>query len=105
MSAAAAQTRLIAKEVVQAVEFSVNDIKIAVGDIKNDIKVIKDQRWTDFMWHLATLIAAVLAIGAAIISIYFRLEDKISAISTTSTRIETKLEVLLAPVQTTLPRH
>ncbi len=89
MSVAAAQTRLIAKEVVQAVEFSVHDL-------------------TDFMWHLAALIAALVIIGTGMVSAYFRLEDKIAALSTASTRIETKLDDLLAripPVQPPAPRR
>jgi len=108
MSVAAAQTRLIAKEVVQAVEFSVHDLKTGVEEIKGDVRTIKDHRWTDFMWHLAALIAALVIIGTGMVSAYFRLEDKIAALSTASTRIETKLDDLLAripPVQPPAPRR
>jgi hypothetical protein len=107
MSAAAAQTRIIAKEVVQAVELSLNDVKTSVGEIKIDIKTIRDNRWRDFMWHIAALVAAFFVFGTMLVMAYFRLEDKIALLSISNTRLETKLDDLIAriPPVVTPPRR
>jgi hypothetical protein len=104
----AAQTRIIAKEVVQAVENSLNDVKSSIDEIKADIKTIKDHRWTDFMWHIAALVAAFLVVGTMITSTYFRLEDKILTLSTSNARLETRLDDLIQripPNPTPAPRR
>jgi hypothetical protein len=108
MSGTAAQTRIIAKEVVQAVESSLNDVKTNIAEIKSDIKTIKDHRWTDFMWHIAALVACFAVIATAIVTSYFRLEDKIATLSTSNTRLETRLDDLIQripPIPTSVPRR
>jgi hypothetical protein len=76
----------------------VEALENSISEIKYDIKDIKSFRWTDFLWHIGVLIAFGVGFGVALITVYFRLEDRISALSTASTRIETKLEDLLARV-------
>jgi hypothetical protein len=69
---------------IKALEDSINEIKY-------DVKDVKAHRLIDFLWHAGALIA----FGTFVIALYFWLDDKVSAISTTSARLETKLEDLL----------
>jgi hypothetical protein len=72
----------------------VKALEDSIAEIKGDIKDIRSHRFTDFLWHLG----ALLAFGAAVSSLYFRIDDKISALSIISTKIDTKLESLLARI-------
>jgi hypothetical protein len=62
-----------------------------INEIKYDVKDVKAHRLIDFLWHAGALIA----FGTFVIVLYFWLDDKVSAVSTASTRLETKLEDLL----------
>jgi hypothetical protein len=64
----------------------------SINEIKYDVKDVKAHRLIDFLWHAGALIA----FGTFVIAFYFWLDDKVSAVSTASTRMETKLEDLLA---------
>ena len=79
-----AQTRLI-----------VEAVKETVAELKADVRTIKDHRFSDMMWHIAALVAAGIVLGGMMIAIYFKVQDKLDELSTTSTRVETKLEDLL----------
>ena len=93
--AGAGQTRLI----VEAVKETVSELKI-------DVRTMRDHRFTDMMWHIGALAAAVILLGGMMVAAYFKIDDKIQALSKTtqdkfeaasnsSTRVETKLEDLL----------
>jgi hypothetical protein len=90
--AGAGQTRLI-----------VEAVKESVADLKADVKEIKSYRFGDLFKYLSALTAAVVLLGSMMIAVYFKIEDKIHDLSTASTRIEQKLDDLIAripPVQT-----
>src|SRR5262245_11019170 len=70
----------------------VKEIADSVNEIKEDIIDVKNHRFTDFLWHAGALIA----FGMFVIALYFWVDDKVSAIATASTRMEAKLEDLLA---------
>jgi hypothetical protein len=91
----AGQTRLI-----------VEAVKDTVADLKADIHDIKGHRVSDLRWHIGIFGAGFLVLAGMLITGYFKLEDRVSALSTASTRVETKLDDLLAripPVQTPVP--
>ncbi len=102
--AGAGQTRLV-----------VEAVKETVAELKVDVRNIRDHRFTDIMWHIGALATGVILLGGMMIAAYFKLEDKIEAlsnasnekfeaISNASTRVETKLDDLLQripPVVTT----
>jgi hypothetical protein len=94
--AGSGQTRLI-----------VEAVKESVADLKADVKEIKGYRYGDLFKYLSAIAAAVVLLGGMMIAVYFRVEDKIQRISTSTTRIESKLEDLvqrIPPVPTPAPR-
>jgi hypothetical protein len=94
-SAWVAQTRLI----VKAVEDS-------VGDLKSDVKDIKAHRHSDFVYHVSVFAGGFLLLAGMMIVGYLRLDEKMSALSSSSIRVDTKLEDLLQripPVQALPP--
>jgi hypothetical protein len=82
--AGAGQTRLI-----------VEAVKESVADLKLDVKEIKNYRHGDLFKYLSAIAAAVVLLGGMMTAVYFKVEDKIHELSTSTTRIETKLEDLL----------
>jgi hypothetical protein len=59
------------------------------------------------LWHIATFAAGFLILAGAKITAYLRLDDKISDMSKSQVRIETKLDDLIArlpPAPTPIPR-
>jgi len=97
------QTRLI----VEAVKVSVSALKDDVSILKTDVREIRGHRVTDLLWHVGVVAAGVAIIFAGLTAAYFKIEDRLSSLSTASTRVETKLEDLLAripPVPTPVPR-
>lgn len=97
MTAATAQARVVVE--------AVND---SISELKQDVREIKGYRFTDLVLHISALAAGFVLLAGMMIAAYFKLEDKISALSTKSTRIETKLEDLLAripPVPSPPPRR
>lgn len=85
------QTRLI-----------VDAVKESVCDLKVDVKDIKNHRHTDFVWNIGVLAAGFLLLSGAMITAYLRIDDKVSELSKSQIRIETKLDDLIAripPVQ------
>jgi len=96
MDAGTAQTR----QIVEAV-------KTTVAELKQDVKDIKEYRYTDLLLHLGVFAAAVVFVAGVIVAVYFKLDDKITSLSNSNIKIETKLEDLLAripPVATPAPR-
>lgn len=92
----AGQTRLI-----------VEAVKESVAELKSDVKDIKSHRFSDLKWYICSLAAGIVLLGGMMIAAYFRLEDKISDISTGLTRVETKLDDLtkrLPPILTPAPK-
>lgn len=95
--AGAGQTRLLIKAVEDA-----------VSDLKSDVKDIKSHRHSDFVWLVTVFALGFVALATMIVTSYIRLEDKISALSNTSIRVDTKLEDLLQripPVPSQPPRR
>jgi hypothetical protein len=76
----------------------VDAVKETVAELKADVRNIRDHRFTDMMWHIGALTAGVILLGGMMITLYFKIEDKIEAISNESTKVETKLEDLLQRV-------
>jgi len=89
------QTRLI----IQAIEPTITELR-------NEMRDIRRSASSDFKW----IIGGFIIIGGMMIAGYFRLDDRISkledkflTLTTTTTRIDTKLEDLLQripPIQT-----
>ena|SRR6516225_11354388 len=93
--AGAASTRII-----------VEAVKETVAELKSDVRDIKSHRFSDLIWHISVLAAGFVLLAGMMIAAYFKLEEKIEALSTSNTRIETKLEDLLQripPVPTPPP--
>jgi len=84
----------------------VEAVKESVAELKSDVRDIRTHRFTDLLWHIAAFAAGFVILGGMMIAAYFKLEDKMQALSTSNTRIETKLEDLLQripPVPTPPP--
>ena len=90
-----AQTRLI-----------VDAVKSSVLVLEGDVKAIRDYRYSDLLLHIGAFAGGIIIVVTMIVTAYFRLDDKIASVSTSNTRIETKLDDLLAriPPIPTLPR-
>ena len=59
-------------------------------------------------WIISAIAAVIVLLGGMMIAAYFRLESRMDELSTSSTKIETKLEDLLAripPVATPAPKR
>jgi hypothetical protein len=90
-------------------------LRLIIQELKNDIKDIKDYRHTDFVAHISLLGGSFLLLAGMIIFGYFKLDerigksdDRIHAITNSTTRIDTKLEDLLQripPVPTPAPKR
>jgi hypothetical protein len=86
----------------------VEAVKATVSTLESNVKEIRDYRYTDLWRHLAAFGAGVVLVMTALVTAYFKLDDKISGLSTSNTRIETKLDDLIAripPVPTAPPRR
>ena len=95
--AGAGQTRLI-----------VDAVKETVAELKADVREIKGHRWSDLLWHIGSFAAGFVLLAGMMLAAYFKLEDRLFTLSTSATRVETKLEDLLQripPVQTPAPRR
>jgi archaellum component FlaC len=89
--------------------------RIVVQEIKDDIRDIKKDQKTDFRSIGGMVIAGFLILGSMLMFGFFRiddritkLDDKVNGLSTTLTRIDTKLEDLLAripPTSTPVPQR
>ena len=98
-----AQTRLL----IQTIEDNLKDVK---GDIKD----IKKYRHSDFVYMIAMLAGGFVLLAGMLIATYFiidskfeKLSEKVDRLSISSTRVDVKLEDLLAripPVQTPVPQ-
>lgn len=83
----------------------VEAVKESVAELKADVREIKTHRFTDLLWHITAFAAGFVILASMMIAAYFKIEDKIHTLSTSNTRIETKLEDLLQriPPIPTLP--
>jgi hypothetical protein len=87
LDAGTAQTR----QIVEAV-------KASVSELKQDVRDIKNYRYTDLLLHVGAFAGGIVLVVGMMVAAYFKLDDKISSVSTSNTRIETKLEDLLARI-------
>ena len=97
MDAGTAQTR----QIVEAVRGT-------VSDLSGEVKSIRDYRYTDLLLHIGAFATGIIIVVTLVLHLYSKLDDRIQALSTSSTRIETKLEDLLQripPVQSPAPRR
>ncbi|MGA8614331.1 MAG: hypothetical protein WB760_22175 [Xanthobacteraceae bacterium] len=85
-----------------------------VGEIKTDIRDIKNHRHTDFVHIVQALGGGFILLATALVAAYFiidnkieKLSEKITGVSTITTRVDAKLEDLLAriPPVPTPPPH
>jgi hypothetical protein len=76
----------------------IDAVKENIADLKMDVKDIKSHRFSDLLWHITGLVGVAVVLGSMLIAAYFRLDDKISSLSTQSTRIETKLDDIIARI-------
>jgi hypothetical protein len=86
----------------------VDAVKASVATLEGDVKAIRDYRYTDLLLHIGAFAGGIIIVVTMMVTAYFRLDDKITALSTSNTRIETKLEDLLAripPVAAPVPRR
>jgi hypothetical protein len=93
ISASAAQLRVI-----------VGHLQKNLQETRGDVKDIK----TEFRWLMAGFAVGFLALGGMFIAGYLRLEDRIDPVTISTTRIETKLDDLLAripPAVTPVPKR
>jgi hypothetical protein len=96
LSPGAGQTRLI----VRAVQDSLRDVRA-------DVQTIRSGAHSDFRLLLKIFGTAFVILAGMLIFGYFRLEDKITALTASSIRVDTKLEDLLQrnpPIPTPLKR-
>lgn len=80
-------------------------VEDSVGEIKDDIREIKNHRHTDFVHVMQMLGAGFLVLAGMLISGYFildakleKLSSKVDALTATIIRADTKLEDLLARI-------
>ena len=95
--AGAGQTRLLIKA-----------IEDAVKDLKDDVKEIKSHRHSDFVYHISIFGGGFLILAAMFIAGYLKLDERLTTVTNTSIRIDTKLEDLLQripPTPTPALRH
>jgi hypothetical protein len=97
MDGGTAQTR----QIVEAV-------KASVSELRQDVRDIKEYRYTDLWRQIGAFAAGIVFVVSAMVAAYLRLDDKLSSLSISNTRLETKLEDLLAripPVPTPPPQR
>jgi hypothetical protein len=95
--AGAGQTRLLIKA-----------IEDAVKDLKDDVKDIKSHRHTDFVFHISIFAGGFLILAGMFIAGYLKLDERVTAITNISIRVDTKLEDLLQripPLPSPVPRR
>jgi hypothetical protein len=73
----------------------IDAVKETVSELKSDVKELRNNRHTDFLWHIGVLCAGFLLLAGLILHLYARIDDKIQNLSTSSTRMETKLEGMI----------
>ena len=88
----AGQTRLL-----------IDAVKETVAELRSDVKEIKRYRHTDFLWHMGVFGGGFLLLAGLALHLYARLEDKLQALSTATTRVETKLDGLLRSPSESVP--
>src|ERR1700689_4225430 len=81
MGSASAQTRRI-----------VDAVTGSVAEIAKDVKEIKNYRYTDLLLHIGAFTGGIIMVVTLILTIYSKLDDRIQAISSTTTRSDQKLE-------------
>ena len=85
------QTRLL----VDAVKQSIAEVSRTHDETRADVKEIKDNRHKDFLWTIGTIGTGAVVMLTISWSIYARLDDRIQILSTTLTRVETKLDLVM----------
>lgn len=86
----------------------IGQLDSAIGEIRSDIGNIKDHRHTDFKWLVTIFGLGFVALATMFIVGYMRLEDRLDPLSISNTKIETKLDDLLAripPAITPVPKR
>ena len=86
----------------------VSQLDASIKDIRDDIGEIKDHRHSGFRWQVTVLGAGFILLATMFIVGYMRLEDRIDPLSISNTKIETKLDDLLAripPAVTPAPKR
>jgi hypothetical protein len=86
----------------------VKSLEGSIADIKLDVREIKGNRHSDFVYLVTAFAAGFLLLGGAIGTVYFKLDDKMDKLTASSIRVETKLEDLLQripPVVAPAPRR
>jgi hypothetical protein len=97
MDAGTAQTRQV-----------VDAVRTTVAELSGEVKSIRDYRYTDLLLHIGAFTTGIIIVVTLVLHLYSKLDDRIQALSTSSTRVETKLEDLLQripPVQSPAPRR
>jgi hypothetical protein len=90
MGSASAQTRQI-----------VDAVTASVAEIAKDVKEIKNYRYTDLLLHIGAFTGGIIMVVTLILTVYSKLDDRIQAISSTTTRSDQKLEDLLQRIPPT----
>jgi hypothetical protein len=73
----------------------VEAVKASVSGLASDVKEIRNYRYTDLLLHIGAFAGGIIIVVTLVLNVYSRLDDKIQNLSTTSTRVDTKLEDLL----------
>jgi hypothetical protein len=73
----------------------VDAVRATVATLETDVKAIRDYRYTDLLLHIGAFTGGIILVVSLILHLYSKLDDRIQALSTTSTRVDTKLEDLL----------
>lgn len=97
MDSGSAQTRQI-----------VDAVKTTVSGLTDDVKAIRDYRYTDLLLHIGAFAGGIIMVVTLVLHVYSKLDDKLLAISTATTRTEQKLDDLISripPVQTPARRQ
>src|SRR5271154_4578753 len=90
----------------------VETFKESLAEIKADVRDIRNHRFTDALWILGAIGAVAIVLGSMMIAAYMAIESRIDELSTSSTKVETKLDDLIqrippAPTAppSTAPKH
>jgi hypothetical protein len=73
----------------------INAVEATLKELKDDVKDVKSHRHSDFVYTVSMFAVGFMLLAGMLVYGYFRIDDKVTSLSNTLTRVETKLEDLL----------
>lgn len=79
----------------------------SLEQLQQDVRKLNSERLSNFLWYIGIFCAGFVLLATMLIFGYLRLDDKVSSLTQTSIRVDTKLEDLLQriPPITQAPKH